>query len=130
MEKKNGLCAIIAVNNLGFIGLNGGLPWRCKEDFKHFKAMTINSRLLVGYRTYQTLPPLKDRIIVLDARGLYEGDDIDWCIGGKATYEKYAHRFTELHISHIDDNSLGDTIFPDFRNLNSECKIFNYYFKP
>ena len=29
----------------------------------------------------------------------------------------------------IDDNSLGDTIFPDFTNLNPECKIFNYYFK-
>ena len=122
--------AILSVNNLSFIGLKGGLPWRCKEDLKHFKAMTLGCRLLVGHRTFNTLPVLAGRIIVLDDRTLYDNKDIDWCIGGKATYEKYASQFTELHISHIDDNSLGDTLFPDFRNLNSECKIFNYYFKP
>jgi dihydrofolate reductase len=130
MEKKNGLRAIMAVNNLGFIGLNGGLPWRCVSDFKHFKLMTLNCRLLVGHNTFHTLPPLKNRTIVLDDRTLYANDDIDWCIGGKSTYEKYASQFTELHISHIDDNSIGDTLFPDFKHLNPACKIFNYYFKP
>jgi dihydrofolate reductase len=122
--------AILAVNNLGFIGLNGALPWRCLADFKHFKALTLGCRLLVGHNTANTLPPLKERVIVLDDRTLYDNKDIDWCIGGKKTYEKYAHQFTELHISHIDDNSLGDTMFPNLSGLNPECKIFNYYFKP
>ena len=54
--------------------------------------------------------------------------DIDWCIGGKKTYEKYCHLFTELHISHINDNQIGEIMFPDFKNLNPNCKIFNYYF--
>ena len=52
------------------------------------------------------------------------------CIGGKKTYEKYAKYFTELHISHINDNQVGDTTFPDLKNLNKDCKIFNYYFEP
>jgi dihydrofolate reductase len=52
----------------------------------------------------------------------------DWCIGGKKTFEKYCHLFTELHISHINDNSDGDILYPDFKNLNPDCKIFHYYF--
>jgi len=54
---------------------------------------------------------------------------VDWCIGGKKTYEKYCQYFTELHISHIDNNSIGDIMFPDLRNLNPNCKIYNYNFK-
>lgn len=120
--------AIIAVNNLGFIGLNKGLPWpRCKEDFQLFREKTMNCSLIVGYRTMETLPPLKDRVVYMDFRDSVR-TEIDWCIGGKKTYEKYAPYITELHISHINDNTIGDTTFPDFSNLNPDCKIFNYYF--
>jgi len=128
---------IIAVNNLGYIGLNKSLPWPPnKEDFKHFKEKTLGGMLIVGYNTYQTLPPLKGRIVLMDWKDkdmihtIHPGtlEKIDWCIGGKKTYEKYCHLFIELHISHINDNTIGDTTFPDFRNLNPECKIFNYNF--
>jgi dihydrofolate reductase len=127
--------AILAVNNLGYIGLNDGLPWRCKADFQHFKSLTLQGgTLLVGYNTHRTLPPLKDRVIILDTSRGNELDlgvlsSIDWCIGGKKTYEKYAPYFTELHISHINDNSLGDTMQPDWFQLNPLCKIFNYHFE-
>ena len=121
--------AILAKNNLCYIGLNSGLPWRSRADFKHFKAMTADSRLLVGYNTFQKLPPLKGREIILLGRDTFAYDDIDWCIGGKATYERLAPLFTELHISHINDNTIGDTMFPDLRFLNPDCKIFNYYFE-
>lgn len=122
--------AIIAKNNLSYIGLNNSLPWLPnKEDFKHFKEKTMGGTLIVGYNTYQTLPPLKGRTIILDVKDiLLTKYDESWCIGGKKTYEKYCHLFTELHISHINDSTIGDTTFPDFRNLNPECKIFNYYF--
>jgi len=118
--------AILAVNNLGFIGLNDGLPWRNIEDFKHFKLMTNGCKLLVGYNTNETLPPLRNREVMVDKRG--ELTFVEWCIGGKKTYEKYASHFTELHISHIDDNTIGDTLFPDFSNLNPDCVIYNYHF--
>lgn len=123
--------AIIAVNNLGYIGLGSVLPWWSKEDFKHFKNMTMGGKLLVGWRTAETLPPLPGRSTVVadiinDAASY---SDCDWCIGGKKTYERFAPFFTELHISHIDDDTVGDTMFPDLRDLNKDCKIFNYYFK-
>lgn len=126
--------SIIAVNNLGFIGLNNGIPWKCKEDMKHFskltrQGMTVVPILCAGYNTGANMT-LKEREIRIDFRDkntFMEG--VDWCIGGKKTYEKYCHLFTELHISHIDDNTIGDCLFPDFTNLNKNCKIINYYFK-
>jgi len=36
--------------------------------------------------------------------------------------------FTELHISHIDNNDIGDVTFPNLSNLNPDCKIYNYNF--
>lgn len=137
--------AIIAVNNLGFIGKNNKLFWKSNEDLQHFKALTLNKVLLCGYNTYQTLPKVvKERTCVIcDTRGQFhlvsevinmdgfvlKGVNCDaWCIGGKKTYEKYAPYFTELHISHINHNGIGDCVFPDFKNLNSNCRIFNYYF--
>ena len=120
--------AIIAVNNLGYIGLNNELLWKSQQDMSHFVKTTLNQRLLVGYNTSINLPKLKNREIVIDNRE-EEVTNSDWCIGGKKTYEKYAKYFTELHISHIDNNDIGDIMFPDLKDLNVECKIFNYYFK-
>lgn len=128
--------AIVAVNNLGFIGLNGGLPWKCKEDLRHFKNLTYGGNLLGGYNTFLTLPELKGRLVIPDKRELSEVVKL-WikscpdliCIGGKLTYEKYCHLFTELHISHISDDTIGDTLYPDFLKLNPDCKIFHYYFE-
>ena len=119
--------AIIATNNLGFIGIGEDLLWRNPDDLIHFRKLTLNSKLLVGYRTYQSLPTLKDRELIVDIRDNINLN-VDWCIGGKKTYEKYSEYFTELHISHINDNSIGDVTFPDLSNLNPYCKIFNYPF--
>ena len=123
--------AIVAVNNLGFIGLGDKLLWHNKEDLKHFKKMTEGSTLLVGYRTTQALPPLRNRTLITFDRREHSSThyyDADWCIGGKKTYEKFCDAFTELHISHIDNDDIGDVTFPNLSNLNPDCKIFNYHF--
>jgi len=120
---------IIAVNNLGFIGKDNKLLWRNVEDLQHFKNLTLNTTLLVGWNTYMNMPELSNRVTILDDRNSkIDLNLIDWCIGGKRTYEKYSSHFTELHISHINDNSIGDIQQPDWSNLNSECKIYNYHF--
>lgn len=122
---------IVAVNNLGFIGLDDKLLWHNKEDLRHFKNMTHGSTLLVGYRTAMALPPLKDRELIIFDRREYSPThyyECEWCIGGKKTYEKFCDVFTELHISHIDNNDIGNVTFPNLYKLNPDCKIFNYYF--
>ena len=119
---------IIAVNSMSYIGINNELLWKSQQDMSHFVKQTLNQRLLVGYNTSLNLPKLKNREVIVDERDK-EITDVDWCIGGKKTYEKYAKYFTELHISHIDNNDVGDIMFPDLRDLNPDCNIFNYYFK-
>lgn len=119
--------AIIAINNLGFIGLDDKLLWHNSDDLRHFKKLTLNSRCLVGYRTAQGLPPLKNRELIVDEREVFN-ISVDWCIGGKKTYEKYSPYFTELHISHIDNDDIGNVMMPDLSRLNPDCKIFNYRF--
>ena len=123
--------AIVAVNNLGFIGLDDKLLWHNKEDLRHFKNMTYGSRLLVGYRTAMSLPTLPNRELIIFDRREYSPThyyECEWCIGGKKTYEKFCDVFTELHISHIDNDDIGNVTFPDLHKLNPKCKIFNYYF--
>ena len=93
--------------------------------------MTTGDTLLVGYRTVQALPFLSKReLIIVDRRdhSVLHYYDADWCIGGKVTYEKFCDSFTELHISHIDNNDIGDVTFPNLRSLNPKCKIYNYHF--
>jgi dihydrofolate reductase len=119
--------AIIAVNNLGYIGLRNTLIWNSKSDLQHFKKLTDGQTLLVGYNTFNNLPELLNRTIIIDGRKRLK--TADWCIGGKKTYEKYCHLFTEIHISRIDNNDIGDTLFPDLKNINPYCKIFTYCFE-
>lgn len=122
---------IVTVNNLGFIGLDDKLLWDNKEDLRHFKNMTYGGRLLVGYRTAMSLPTLPNRELIIFDRREYSPThyyECEWCIGGKKTYEKFCDVFTELHISHIDNDDIGNVTFPDLHKLNPKCKIFNYYF--
>ena len=48
--------AVIAMNKLGYIGLNGGLPWKSIDDLKHFNDLIKDGTLVVGYNTFIKLP--------------------------------------------------------------------------
>jgi len=123
--------AIIAMNNLNYIGLKGNIPWKSDEDLAHFKKLTMGGSILVGWKTAQTLPELPGRIVIIydKKRVKAKYSHLDWCIGGKATYERFCKFFDELHISHIDDYTEGDTLPPDLSKMNPKCKIYHYYFK-
>ena len=55
----------------GAIGLNGGMPWHCAEDMKHFKELTVSHPVIIGRRghgdrlggKYRPLPN-RDNIVV------------------------------------------------------------------
>ena len=54
--------AILAMAQNRVIGKNGGLPWpTIKNDFKHFKEFTVGNTIIVGKKTFDTLPLLKNR---------------------------------------------------------------------
>ena len=54
---------IWAQDNNGGIGLNGQLPWHISEDLKNFKKITSNSTIIMGRKTWDSLPkkPLPNR---------------------------------------------------------------------
>ncbi|MFH0712507.1 MAG: dihydrofolate reductase [Candidatus Jorgensenbacteria bacterium] len=48
---------IVAVSKDGFIGKNGQIPWRLKSDMAHFKAVTSGHTVVMGRKTWESLPP-------------------------------------------------------------------------
>lgn len=61
--------AIAAMAENRAIGKDGKLPWpSIKEDFKFFRELTTNKILVVGRKTFSTLPFLRDRNIIIFCR--------------------------------------------------------------
>ena len=54
---------IWAQDTNGGIGKNGKLPWHISEDLKKFKSLTYNSTVIMGRKTWDSLPikPLPNR---------------------------------------------------------------------
>jgi dihydrofolate reductase len=69
--------AILALAKNRVIGKNGGLPWpSIPNDFKWFKEFTMSKKLIVGKNTFDTLPMLKNREILVLTRRIEELSDI------------------------------------------------------
>jgi len=122
---------ILAVNNLGYIGLNGKLPWESPEDLSHFKKLTLGKTLIVGRSTFEKMPKLKGRSVVVVGKGYNTLEEAlsknpDWCIGGSGLVQSVCHLCSELHLSFINDDTIGDTGAPDFENFKGH--VFRYKF--
>lgn len=68
---------IVATDKNGMIAKDGKIPWYCKEDFKHFKETTWGSPIIMGRKTFETLPGvLPNRVhIILTHQKEYNMDD-------------------------------------------------------
>lgn len=103
MTQRVTLGAIWAQSLDGVIGDGAGMPWHLPEDLKHFKQITYGHPIIMGRRTWESLPtrPLPGRANhVLSSRqpgtwsrGAYVSRDIPdletdaWIIGGAQVYE-------------------------------------------
>ena len=117
----------------GGIGKEGKLPWHISEDLQNFKKLTLDSIIIMGRKTWESLPirPLsKRRNIVLSTNEVPDieyytsikecieklnDDDIEklFVIGGSTVYRNFIHRADELHITKVDEMIDGiDTYFP------------------
>jgi dihydrofolate reductase len=60
---------IVAVNQDGIIGINNTIPWHIPEDLQRFKRMTEGHIVIMGRKTYESLPPknrpLKNRFNIV-----------------------------------------------------------------
>jgi dihydrofolate reductase len=58
---------IMACDQNRVIGINGKLPWNIPEDLKRFKALTMNHAVIMGRKTWESLPvkPLPGRLNIV-----------------------------------------------------------------
>ena len=61
---------VVAVSRNGVIGHDGGLPWHISTDLKRFKAITMGKPLIMGRKTWESLPkkPLPGRLNIVITR--------------------------------------------------------------
>jgi len=130
---------VVAVTRNHVIGRDGGLPWRLSTDLKRFKALTVGKPIVMGRVCYDSIgKPLPGRPNIVITRNrdfapegvivthsLEEGleraaveakalgiDEIA-VIGGGVIYREAMDRATILHVTHIEAEIDGDTVFPE-----------------
>lgn len=115
----------------GAIGLKGDLPWRLPADLRHFKALTLGKPMIMGRKTFDSLPGLLPgrRHIVLtrdagwSAAGAeiadtpeqaldLAGDGAVTVIGGAAMFELFLPRADRVELTQIHADYEGDTFMP------------------
>jgi dihydrofolate reductase len=48
---------LIWAESAGVIGRDGGMPWHVPEDLAHFRELTLGAPVIMGRRTWESLPP-------------------------------------------------------------------------
>ena len=123
---------IVACDRNGAIGKDGDLPWRQSTDLQHFKKITMGSNLIMGRKTWDSLPgmlPGREHYVL--TRGQVEGVPVitveealgmeGLIIGGGQIYEIFLPHVNELHRTIIDARvSDADTFFPDITGMGFE----------
>lgn len=123
---------IAAVTSNWAIGVNGGLPFSVPEDLAHFKRQTLGCDMIMGRKTYESLPKIlpgrrhivlttvkrdsdHSQVIFSDIEGLsnIKLTESAYVIGGSEIYSSLAHLCQELVITHVDVRCEdADTYFP------------------
>ena len=71
---------IVARGDNGVIGNKGTLPWHIPEDLKHFKKLTMGKPMIMGRKTFESLPGLlpgrRHIVITRDAGWRKEGAEV------------------------------------------------------
>ena len=130
----NNLSAIVVIAENGAIGKNNDLLCHLPADLKHFKELTMGHTIIMGRRTFESLPkgalPGRENIVVTrnadyQAAGAVVCHSVDealhkasmpgerFIIGGEQLYAATIDKvdmlhLTELHASFAD----ADTFFP------------------
>lgn len=115
--------AIVAMDQHGRIGRDGKLPWACPEDLKLFASRTRYSTLLMGRKTFESLPnvlphrhhvvlskqdhPPQENVTFVKTRFdainscIFQSKPV-WVIGGASIYEKFLPMCESIVVTHFD----------------------------
>lgn len=116
------------------IGAGGVMPWHLPEDMRHFRELTDGDPVVMGRRTWQSLPerfrplPGRDNVVVTrqadfaapgarvvhsleDALAVH-GERTVWVIGGAELYTQALPTADRVELTEIDLDVDGDTVAP------------------
>lgn len=147
------IAIVVAHSKNRVIGNNGQIPWHYPNDLKHFKDLTLNHVVIMGRKTYESLPPkvrpLPNRhTIVLtrnpdyhvDHSSVSVCDSVDkallvanmkttqdklFVVGGEEIYKMFIPMATWIYSTIIQQEIEGDAFFPELDCINTKW-IFNW----
>ena len=127
---------IAAIDQEKAIGKNGEIPWHYPEDLKHFRNLTKGETVIMGRKTYFSLPedfrPLPERENIVLTRGdpevdesvkvmnsleeAYESAENEkvFIAGGASVYDQTLKESDEMILTRVPGTHDGDTFFPDW----------------
>ena len=134
---------VVARARNGIIGKDGTLPWHIPADLKRFKALTMGSAMVMGRKTFESLPGLLPgrRHIVLTrdhawgAEGAEVAHDVDEAmalagedsrlsvIGGADIFALFLPLATRIELTEVLADYDGDTAMPDPRSTAGWLEI-------
>ena len=125
---------IVAVSDDWGIGKDNDLLWHISEDLKRFKRLTTGNTIIMGKKTWESLPrsPLPGRKNVVltdnpkeviensvtaysieDALGKCEKGEEIFIIGGGSIYRQFMTIADRLYITHVHKKAPADIYFPE-----------------
>jgi dihydrofolate reductase len=136
MSNHRGLplvCIVAAMAQNRVIGRANRLPWHLPADLAHFKRLTLDKPILMGRRTWESLPgllPRRTHIIVTrdpnyrpegclvvrspeEALATVHAEEL-MVIGGERLYRSMLPMARRLYLTLIDAVMVGDAFFPEW----------------
>jgi dihydrofolate reductase len=136
------IIAIAAMDEARVIGVKNQLPWQIPEDLKRFSLLTVGHAVLMGRRTFESLPaafrPLPKRKNIVISSTLPEQKGVEifqspegvfkaleeevlklptdklWVIGGESLYRQTLEYWDEVYLTLVQGKHQGDAFFPEF----------------
>lgn len=129
---------IVIVSKNNVIGCNNNLVFDIKEDLKRFKEITLNKTVIMGRKTFESMPfvlPKRHSVILTNDKNYTVPDCKEkitisnnfeetinyyknleeevFIIGGGSIYEKSISYCDKLYLTVVDKEIDGDTFFPE-----------------
>jgi dihydrofolate reductase len=121
---------VVAIAQNGVIGNKGLIPWHISDDMKRFKALTLGHTVVMGRKTWDSLPrkPLPGRVNVVvtrqedwQAAGAIVAHSLDeaiaqasgtvMVIGGGEIYQRALPLATRIELTEVHKDVEGDARF-------------------
>ncbi|GAA1241772.1 dihydrofolate reductase [Microbacterium phyllosphaerae] len=116
----------------GVIGAEGGMPWNVPEDLAHFKEKTLGAPVIMGRKTWDSLPerfrplPGRENIVITRRQDWAEegvtraatvtaavrGHEKVWIIGGAEIFRLVIADADRLEVTELDLAVAGDAYAP------------------